>query len=135
MTDLVFNDCVVLLGTDNGLLNSPNMFAELDYTYRLAKSQFNDARLPDPLAILKMATCNIGKLLGPDIPGYLAKGLPADFVVLDFHAMHLKRSQHIAASIVSRVTPADVLATFRQGQPLYASPDFEATASSITFLP
>ena len=113
----------LLLGTDNGLLNSPNMFAELDYTYRLAKSQFGDARLPDPLAILKMATCNISKLLGPDIPGYLAEGLPADFVLLDFRAPHLKRSQHIAASIVSRVTPADVLATVRRGRVLWQAND------------
>ena len=123
MTSLVINDCVALLGPDNGLLNSPNMFAELDYTYRLAKSQFGDARLPDPLAILKMATCNIGKLLGPDIPGYLAQGLPADFVLLDFRAPHLKRSQHIAASIVSRVTPADVLATVRRGRVLWQAND------------
>ena len=125
----------LLLGTDNGLLNSPNLFAELDYTYKLVKSQFGDARLPDPLDILKMATSNIGKLLGADTPGYLAEGLPADFVVLDFHALHLKRSQHIAASIVSRVTPADVLATFRQGKPLYCSPDFEATALAIKLSP
>lgn len=113
----------LLLGTDNGLLNSPNMFAELDYTYKLAKSQFGDARLPDPLDILKMATSNIGKLLGSATPGYLAQGLPADFVVLDFHAIHLKRSQHIAASIVSRVTPADIVATVRQGQVLWQIPD------------
>ena len=125
----------LLLGTDNGLLNSPNMFAELDYTYKLAKSQFGDARLPDPLDVLKMATSNIGKLLGENTPGYLAEGLPADFVVLDFHAPHLKRSQPIAASNVSRVTPADVLATFRQGQPLYANSNFDATASHIKFLP
>ena len=120
---LMQSDVNLLLGTDNGLLNSPNMFAELDYTYKLAKSQFGDARSPDPRDILKMATSNIGKLLGADTPGYLAEGLPADFVALDFHAMHLKRSQHITASIVTRVTPADVLATVRQGQVLWQTED------------
>ena len=49
----------LLLGTDNGLLNSPNLFAELDFTYKLAKSQFGDAVNPDPLAILRMATSNV----------------------------------------------------------------------------
>ena len=113
----------LLLGTDNGLLNSPNMFAELDYTYKLAKSQFGDARSPDPADILKMATSNISKLLGADTPGYLAEGLPTDFVVLDFHAPHLRRSQHITASIISRVTPADVLATVRQERVIWQTLD------------
>ena len=35
-----------------------------DFTYKLAKSQFGDAVNPDPLAILRMATSNIGALLG-----------------------------------------------------------------------
>ena len=111
----------LLLGTDNGLLNSPNLFAELDFTYKLAKSQYGDAVRPDPLAILRMATSNIGRLLGASHPGYLDVGLPATFVVLDFHQPHLRASQHIPASIVSRVTPEDVLATFRAGNPLYKS--------------
>ena len=121
----------LLLGTDNGLRNSPNMFTELDYTYKLAKSQFGDTRSPDPADILKMATSNIGKLLGADTPGYLAEGLPADFVVLDFHAPHLKRSQHITASVVSRVTPADVLATVRQGQVIWQTPDAKQQLFSV----
>ena len=111
----------LLLVTDNGLLNSPNLFAELDFTYKLAKSQYADAVRPDPLEILRMATSNVGKLLGDRHRGYLEAGLPATFVVLDFHQPHLRASQHIPASIVGRVTPEDVLATFRAGQPLYKS--------------
>ena len=112
----------LLLGTDNGLLNSPNLFAELDFTYKLAKSQFGDAVRPDPLAILRMATCNIGAVLGKDHPGFVGPGLPATFVVLDFHQPHLRSSRHVPASIVTRVTPEDVLATYRMGRPLYESP-------------
>lgn len=111
----------LLLGTDNGLLNSPNLLAELDFTYKLAKSQYADAVRPDPLAILRMATSNVGRLLGDRHRGYIDKGLPATFVVLDFHQPHLRASQHIPASIVGRVTPEDVLATFREGRPLYKS--------------
>lgn len=116
---LMRSEANLLLGTDNGLLNSPNMFAELDYTYKLAKSQFGDARSPDPREILRMATVNAGALLGPDAPGYLQAGLPADFVVLDFRAPHLRRSRHVPASVVSRVTPADVLATVARGRVLW----------------
>jgi cytosine/adenosine deaminase-related metal-dependent hydrolase len=113
----------LLLGTDNGLLNSPNLLAELDFTYKLAKSQFADALSPDPTAILQMATGNARAVLGDEYPGALEVGLPANFVVLNFHAGHLRHTRHLTASVVTRVTPEDVLATYRQGRPLYHAPD------------
>ena len=113
----------LLLGTDNGMLNSSNLLAELDFTYKLAKSQFADALSPDPTAILKMATSNIRPVLGGDHHGALEVGLPASFVVLDFSKGHLRHTRHIVASIVTRVTPDDVLATYRHGKPLFQSPD------------
>jgi cytosine/adenosine deaminase-related metal-dependent hydrolase len=112
----------LLLGTDNVMLNAPSLLAELDFTYKLAKSQFADAVTPDPTAILKMATSNIRALLGGDHYGYLDRGLPADFVLLDFNAPHLRATRHLTASIVTRVTPADVLATYRHGRELWRSP-------------
>jgi cytosine/adenosine deaminase-related metal-dependent hydrolase len=123
--DLLDAGINLLLGTDNGLLNSPNLFAELDFTYKLAKSQYGDSLSPDPLAILRMATSNIQGLLGADHPGHLEAGRPATFVVLDFSKPHLRASQHIPASIVTRVTPEDVLATYRLGSPLYKEKGFE----------
>lgn len=118
---LIESDANLLLGTDNGLLNSPNLLAELDFTYKLAKSQFGDAVRPGPQAILKMATSNVGLALKNNVYGYLEKGLPADFVLLDFTHPHLRASRNILASIVTRVTPDDVLATVRQGHYLYRS--------------
>jgi 5-methylthioadenosine/S-adenosylhomocysteine deaminase len=114
----------LLLGTDNGLLNSPNLLAELDFTYKLAKSQFGDAVRPDPLAILRMATVNIRAVLNGDHHGQLERGLPATFVVLDFHRPHLRATRHLPASIVTRVTPEDVLATYRAGRELWRTPGF-----------
>ncbi len=114
----------LLLGTDNGMLNSPSILAELDFTYKLAKSQAADALRPDPAAILKMATSNIRPALGGDHFGHLAHGLPATFVVLDFNAPHLRATRHITASIVGRVTPADILATYRTGRELWKAPTF-----------
>lgn len=112
----------LLLGTDNGMLNAPSLLAELDFTYKLARSQFADALSPDPAAILKMATSNIRPLLGGDHYGCLGLRLPADFVVLDFNAPHLRHTRNITASVVTRVTPADVLATYRHGRELWRDP-------------
>ncbi len=114
----------LLLGTDNGLLNSPNLFAELDFTYKLAKSQGGDPKEPDPYAVLRMATSNIGSVLGEQRCGYLESGRAASFVVLNFHQTHLKRSRHLGASILTRVTPEDILATYRCGRPLYEADSF-----------
>ncbi|MEN9230651.1 MAG: amidohydrolase family protein [Thermostichus sp. DG02_5_bins_236] len=119
---LLASEANLLLGSDNGLLNSPNLLAELDFTYKVAKSQFGDAVHPDPVEILKMVTSNIRHLrplLGSDVYGYLEVGLPADLVVLDFTRPHLQASRHVIASILTRVTPADVLMTMRQGKVLW----------------
>jgi cytosine/adenosine deaminase-related metal-dependent hydrolase len=122
---LIESDANLLLGTDNGLLNSPNLLAELDFAYKLAKSQFGDAVRPDPRVILKMVTSNIGSVLNNNTYGYLEKGLPADFVVLDFAQPHLRASRNILASVVTRVTPDDVLATVRRGQYLYRAEHYD----------
>ena len=114
----------LLLGTDNGMLNSPNLLAELDFTWKLARSQAADATSPSPTAILRMATRNAHTVLGNEFPGSLEPGLPATFAVLDFTAPHLRATRHVVASIVSRVTPADVLATYRHGQSLWSAPGF-----------
>ena len=118
----------LLLGTDNGMLNAPSMWAELDFTYRLAKSQFADAVHPAPTSILAMATSNVRSALGADHYGYLERGLPASFVVLDFTAGHLRHSRHLLASIIGRVTPAEILATYRRGQPLWLAPGFDPSS-------
>jgi cytosine/adenosine deaminase-related metal-dependent hydrolase len=114
----------LLLGTDNGMLNSPNLLAELDFTYKLAKSQAGDAISPDPTTILKMATSNVRAALGGDHHGALAEHLPASFAVLNFHQPHLRATRHLVASIVTRVTPDDVLATYRAGRELWRAREF-----------
>lgn len=114
----------LLLGTDNGMLNSPNMFAELDFTYKLARSQSGGALHPDPRAILRLASSNIRAALGGQHFGFIEPGLPATFVVLNFLQPHLRATRHVPASIVARVTPEDVLATYRLGRELYRDAAF-----------
>ncbi|MGG6298018.1 amidohydrolase family protein [Leptolyngbya sp. AN02str] len=130
IAQLLQSQANLLLGTDNGLLNSPNLFAEMDFTYKVAKSQFGDAVHPDPVDILKMTTSNLRHVPIPDLHGYLEPGLPADLVVLNFHQPHLRATRHLIASIVTRVTPEDVVLTLRQGQVLYQNQDWSLAAAS-----
>ena len=124
VTALIDAGARLLLGTDNVMLNPPNLFAELDFTYRLARSQAGESRpnAPSPRDLLRMVTSNIRPLLGGDHYGALEVGLPASFVVLDFTAPHLRHTRNLLASIVSRVGTADVLATVHRGQELWRSP-------------
>ena len=115
----------VLLGTGSAMLNAPSLFAELDFAWKLARAQSGPATPVDPLAILRLATCNIHAVLRGHYHGHLAAGLPADFAVLNFTSPHLRATRNLAAAIVSRLTPEDVLATYRAGEPIWRTPQFE----------
>ncbi|MBC2607870.1 amidohydrolase family protein [Pelagicoccus albus] len=116
----------LLLGTDNVMLNAPNMLAELDFTYKLAKSQFGDARGPSSTSILKMATTNLSHVL----PGIgevgIGEGKTADFFVVDFRNPRIAYTRNLVASLVTRLYPEDVVLTVREGKVLYRNAAFES---------
>ena len=115
----------LLLGTGGPMLSTPNLFAELDFAWKLARAQSGPDAPVDPLAILRMATCNIHAALRGHYHGRLEAGLPADFAVLNFTSPHLRATRNLVAAIVSRLTPEDVLATYRGGEPIWRTPQFE----------
>jgi cytosine/adenosine deaminase-related metal-dependent hydrolase len=106
------------------MLNTPNLFAEMDFAWKLARQQAGPDMPVDPLAILRMVTCNIHAVLRGHYHGRLESGLPADFTVLNFTSPHLRATRHLIAAIVSRVTPEDVLGTYRAGEPIWLAPQF-----------
>ncbi len=114
----------LLLGSGSVMLNTPNLFAEMDFAWKLARQQAGPDMPVDPLAILRMVTCNIHAVLRGHYHGRLESGLPADFTVLNFTSPHLRATRHLIAAIVSRVTPEDVLGTYRAGEPIWLAPQF-----------
>lgn len=118
----------LLLGTDNVMLNLPNLWAELDYSFRVARSQAGEDRAsdPDPREFLKMVTTNVAGALGDDYGRGLAEGCPATFVVLDFTSPTLRHTRNLLTTLVTRVTPADVMATYSEGRELWSSADHQA---------
>ncbi|MEM9018256.1 MAG: amidohydrolase family protein [Verrucomicrobiota bacterium] len=110
----------VLLGTDNGMLNGPSLFPELDFTYRLVRSQTGNQNLIDPSLILKMVTTNPGATCWGDwFPGYLETGKTASFVEFDFSSPLLRTSHHPVATIVTRCQPSDIVQTVRDGHVIH----------------
>ncbi|MEO9309998.1 MAG: amidohydrolase family protein [Nitrososphaera sp.] len=107
------NGCIVAIGTDNVMINSPDMFKEMDYAWKVYMG-LNKKRL-DPKQILKMATVNGGVLLGRKIgsiePGYFADGIFFERHALDFEPMF-----NPYAAIVHRASESTIRAVMVGGK-------------------
>ncbi|MFQ5496946.1 MAG: amidohydrolase family protein [Nitrosopumilus sp.] len=105
--------CVVALGTDNVMINSPDMFREMDYLWK-ATMGIHKKRI-DPKEILKIATVNGGKILKKDI-GVIENGKIADCIFLDKHALDLEPMHNPHASIVHRASESAIKAVMIGGK-------------------
>lgn len=89
------------LGTDNVMINGPDMFAEMEW---VSKAFVRDDRLT-----LKMATVNGARLLGAgERKGSIAAGKDADLIVIDKGSNNLRCSKNLLSSLVRRARPDDI---------------------------
>ncbi len=72
--------CNITLGTDNVMINSPDIFREMDYLWKVTMGMSQDRF--DPKQILKMATVNAGKMLNQKI-GCIKENFLADCIFID----------------------------------------------------
>lgn len=110
------------LGTDNVMLNQPNMLSEMDFAYRLCKSESHEESV-DPKDILRMATTinTYPTIYGRNEKGGVYENGPADFIVLDFSAQYLSQTRNIVATIVTRLDPRHIRATVHKGQIVFGT--------------
>ena len=105
--------CTLALGTDNVMINSPDMFREMDYLWKVTMG-IHKKRI-DPKEILKMATANGGKILKKDI-GVIGNGKIADCIFIDKHAIDLEPMHDPHASIVHRASESAIKAVMIGGK-------------------
>ncbi|MCV0400301.1 MAG: amidohydrolase family protein [Nitrosarchaeum sp.] len=105
--------CTLALGTDNIMINSPDMFREMDYIWKVSMG-IHKKRI-DPKEILKMATVNGGKLLRKDI-GVIENGKLADCIFIDKHSIDLEPMHDPHASIVHRASQSSIRAVMIGGK-------------------
>lgn len=107
------NGCRIAIGTDNVMINSPDMFREMDYLWKVTMGLYK--KRIEPKEILKMATVNGGILLGKKIgsiePEYLADGM-----FIDKHAIDLEPMHNPYASIVHRASESTIRAVMIGGR-------------------
>jgi len=105
--------CLLALGTDNVMINSPDMFREMDFLWKVTMG-IKKKRI-DPKNILKMATVNGGKILKKDI-GIIQNKKIADCIFLDKHALDLEPMHNPHASIVHRASESTIKAVMIEGK-------------------
>ena len=117
-TSMIKAGCNVCIGTDNVMVNSPDMFREMDYLWKVSMG-LNRKRI-SPKHILKMATVNAGKLLQQKI-GVIENGKIADCVFIDKHALDLEPMHNPYASIVQRASESTIKAVMIGGKIIHGT--------------
>ncbi len=106
-------DCDVAIGTDNVMINSPDLFREMDFLWK-ATMGIHQKRI-EPKNILKMVTVNAGKILDKKI-GCIKEGYLADAVFIKKSDVDLDPLQNPHASIVHRANENSIQAVMIGGK-------------------
>jgi len=105
-------NCNVAIGTDNVMINSPDLFREMDSLWKTTMG-IHQKRI-EPKNILKMVTVNAGKLLGKKI-GCIKEGYLADAVFIKKNDLDLDPLRNPHASIVHRANENSIQAVMIGG--------------------
>jgi cytosine/adenosine deaminase-related metal-dependent hydrolase len=105
--DLMEKGINALLGTDNLMFNSPNMFREMEYALKVTRGY--EKQYLNPKYVLKMATTNAGHVFGQDT-GIIAEGKTADIMVVK------KMSENPWLSIINRTESKNIICLMRKGK-------------------
>ncbi|MEE8403032.1 MAG: amidohydrolase family protein [Candidatus Hydrothermarchaeaceae archaeon] len=103
----LFENATVALGTDNVMVNSPDMFREVEFTFKVARALSRDHKI-DAKTVLKAATLNGREILGLEKHA-IKEGNVADFVIV-------KRKKYLydpVLAIIHRLVAGDIRGTVR----------------------
>jgi cytosine/adenosine deaminase-related metal-dependent hydrolase len=101
----------LLLGTDNIMFNSPNMFREMEYALKVTRGYYR--QYFSPLEILKMATVNPGRFLNLNL-GYIKEGMLADIMLVD------QLSTDPILSLLNRTESKNIIGLITDGKVVYS---------------
>ena len=105
--------CNITIGTDNVMINSPDIFREMDYLWKVTMGM-SQSRF-EPKQILKMATVNAGKMLNQKI-GCIKENYFADCLFINKNSLDLEPMNNVYASIVHRASENSINAVMIGGK-------------------
>ena len=108
---------VVGLGTDNVMMSSPDLLAEVDFLGRSVRSVNADPAVLDARTLLASLTIDGARTLQlDDVLGSLSVGKSASIVAFDMTSGNLAYSVNPIASLIERATSADIRAVIVDGR-------------------
>ena len=106
-------NCLVAVGTDNVMLNSPNILRELDYIWKASRA--TEGEMLRAREVLKMATINAAQILRLNT-GCIEAGRAADLIFIDKKHVDLYPMHDPYASIVHRLSQSSITAVMIDGR-------------------
>ncbi len=105
--------CLVAIGTDNVMLNSPDIMRELDYIWKASRA--TEGGLLRAQELLKMATINAAQILRLN-NGCIESGRDADLIFIDKKHADLYPMHDPYAAVVHRLSQSSIKAVMINGR-------------------
>jgi cytosine/adenosine deaminase-related metal-dependent hydrolase len=113
VAQMLKQDCLVAIGTDNVMLNSPDILRELDYTWKASRA--TEGEMLKAQQVLKMATINAAQILRLN-SGCIEAGRAADLVFIDKMHADLCPIHDPYAAVVHRLSQSSIRAVMIDGR-------------------
>lgn len=115
VNEMLKRGLTLAIGTDNIMLNSPDMFKEMDFLVRSQRAHQKNVSFLDAKKVLQMATVNGGKIFNRNI-GRIENGYQADMVFIDKYDIDMYPMHDPYMSIVSRCSERAIKAIMIDGR-------------------
>ena len=113
VAEMLSRGCMIAIGTDNVMLNSPDIFREMDYIWKTSRAiggNFIEAK-----EILKMSTVNAAHILGLN-SGCIEEGRSADLLFIDKKNLDLYPIHNPYVSIIHRASSDSIKGVMIDGR-------------------
>ncbi|MCS6768425.1 MAG: amidohydrolase family protein [Candidatus Nitrosocaldus sp.] len=116
--DMLRLGCTVAIGTDNVMLNTPDIFREMDYIWKLSRVMYKGERGRgiDARDVLKMVTVNPARIFRLNRLGYLEEGMYADALFIDKYSLDIAPMHNPYTAIVHRAGESSIRAVMLNGR-------------------
>lgn len=115
VNEMLKRGLTLAMGTDNIMLNSPDMFKEMDFLVRSQRAHQKNVSFLDAKKVLQMATVNGGIIFNRNI-GRIENGYQADLVFIDKYDIDMYPMHDPYMSIVSRCSERAIKAIMIDGR-------------------
>jgi cytosine/adenosine deaminase-related metal-dependent hydrolase len=113
VAQMIRQDCLVAIGTDNVMINSPDILREMDYTWKASRA--TEGEMIKAREVLKMVTINAAQILRLNT-GCIEAGRAADLVFIDKKHADLYPMHDPYAAMIHRLSQSSIRAVMIDGR-------------------